>query len=211
MRAIASKHRGFTYIGLLFAVVVLGLMLTVIGRVWRTTVQREREAQLLWVGHAYRTAIASYYAYGHRFPTTLQDLITDERSPVPKHHLRRLYPDPITGAADWTLILTPNQTGILGVASSSQVAPIKRDGFDLIDALFKDAEHYSDWKFVYTGNRWGVAGSVPGTPIGPPEQPGPPPDSQPPGPTTAPGVPLPPLNDNPSPPLSSAPPNSGSN
>jgi len=210
MRAIASKDRGFTYIGLLFAVVVLGLMLTVIGRVWRTTVQREREAQLLWVGHAYRTAIASYYAYGHRFPTTLQDLITDERSPVPKHHLRRLYPDPITGVADWTLILTPNQTGILGVASSSQVAPIKRNGFDLIDALFKGAEHYSDWKFVYTGNRWGVAGSVPGIPIGPPAPPAPP-DSQPPGPTTAPGVPLPTLNDNPSPPPSRAPENSRPN
>jgi type II secretory pathway pseudopilin PulG len=210
MRALASKDRGFTYIGLLFAVVVLGLMLTVIGRVWHTTVQREREAQLLWVGHAYRTAISSYYAYGRRFPATLQELVTDERFPEPRHHLRRLYPDPITGAVDWTLILTPNQAGILGVASSSQAAPIKRDGFDLIDALFKGAEHYSDWKFVYTGSRWGAGAGLPGIPIGP-TPPTPPPDSQPPGPTTAPGVPLPPFNDNPSPPPSSAPPNFGSN
>jgi len=191
MRAPASKQQGFTYLGLLFAVVIMGLMLTVVARVWRTTVQREREAQLLWVGHAYRMAISSYFALGHAYPATLQDLVTDERFPVPKHHLRRLYPDPLTGRADWTLLLTPSQSGIQGVASGSQEAPIKRGGFELVDAAFNDSECYCLWKFIYVPRRWAGGATVPGIPGAPP--PGPPgPGTQlPGGPTAAPGVPLP--------------------
>jgi type II secretory pathway pseudopilin PulG len=193
MRAPPSKQQGFTYLGLLFAVVIMGLMLTVVARVWRTTVQREREAQLLWVGHAYRMAISSYFALGHKYPATLQDLLTDERFPVPKHHLRRLYPDPLTGRADWTLVLTPSQSGIQGVASSSQEAPIKRDGFEFIDAAFKDSECYCLWKFVYVPYRWASGATVPGTapPGAPPPGPAGPGTQLPGGPTSAPGVPLP--------------------
>jgi type II secretory pathway pseudopilin PulG len=211
MRAWPQRECGFTYIGLLMAVVVMGLMLTIAGRVWSTTEQRERETQLLWVGHAYRLAIASYFAHGHQYPATLQQLLLDDRQPVPLHHLRKLYFDPMTAQADWTLIMTPSGTGIMGVASSSQRTPIKRRGFDLIDAAFKDAECYCNWKFVYTGNRWGVG--LPGLPIGSPVPPSPSPGSQPPsGPTTAPGVPLPRVNDNPSPsPSPSSPTSSGSN
>jgi type II secretory pathway pseudopilin PulG len=212
MRTLASKDRGFTYVGLLFAVMLIGLMLTVVARVWRTTVQREREAQLLWVGHAYRMAISSYFAFGHRYPATLQNLILDERFPEPKHHLRQLYPDPMTGKPDWTLLLTPNQSGIEGIASSSQAAPIKRDGFDLIDTSFKNAKCYCTWKFVYYANRWGagVDVSLPGAPLDTSPAPSTP-GTQPPGTTTAPGIPLPLLNNNPAPPPPSPPPDSGQN
>src|SRR5215468_8808027 len=99
MRALSRRQGGFTYLGLLMAVVVMGLMLTVAGRVWSTTEQRERETQLLWAGHAYRMAISSYFAKGHQYPATLEQLLTDDRSPVPLHHLRRLYIDPMTGSA----------------------------------------------------------------------------------------------------------------
>jgi type II secretory pathway pseudopilin PulG len=147
-------QRGFTYIGLLLAVVVMGLMLTMAGRIWSTTAQREREKQLLFVGHAYRAAIASYYAYGHRFPSSLDELLTDERFPLPKHHLRRLYSDPMTGQTDWTLVLTSDGQGIMGVASSSKVTPIKRAGFPLEDQAFKGADCYCGWQFVYYANRF---------------------------------------------------------
>lgn len=176
MRSSLSRECGFTYVGLLVTVVVMGLMLTVVSRVWRTTEQRERETQLLFVGHAYRLAIASYFASGHQYPATLQDLLQDERFPVPKRHLRRLYPDPLTGQADWSLVLTPTGQGIMGVASSSHTAPIKRDGFELIDEAFKDADCYCAWQFIYYANRWthGIAAPQPGgAPI--PFQPGTPP------------------------------------
>jgi type II secretory pathway pseudopilin PulG len=158
---------GFTYIGLLITVVIMGLMLTVVARVWTTTEQRERETQLLFVGHAYRMAIASYFAFGHRYPPTLESLLKDERFPVPKRHLRRLYPDPMTGQADWTLIMTPSGQAIMGVASSSQSPPIKRDGFDSIDNAFKGVACYCLWRFIYYPNRWNRAwGTVPVIPPG---------------------------------------------
>lgn len=157
MHRASSRQHGFTYIGLLVAVVLMGLLLTLVARVWSTTEQREREIQLLYIGHAYRMAISSYFALGHRYPTTLQDLLTDERFPVPKHHLRRLYADPMTGHADWSLILTPSGQGVMGVASSSQAKPVKLDGFELIDQAFKGADCYCSWQFIYYANRWNRA------------------------------------------------------
>ena len=154
LRSRTGTQRGFTYIGLLIAVVIMGFMLTVAARVWTTTEQRERETQLLFIGHAYRMAIASYFASGHQYPRTLQDLVQDERFPQPKHHLRRLYPDPMTGTTDWSLILTPSGQGIMGVASNSQRTPIKLDGFDLIDSAFKGTDCYCSWQFIYYANRF---------------------------------------------------------
>ena len=156
MRRAVGLQRGYTYIGLLVIVVIFGLMLTVVSRVWTMTVQREREAQLLWVGHAYRNAIASYYVHGGQFPQSLQQLLQDDRSPVPVRHLRQLYPDPMTGAADWTLISDPTSQHIMGVASSSKATPIKRKGFELGDAVFADTDCYCSWQFVYWPRRFGA-------------------------------------------------------
>jgi type II secretory pathway pseudopilin PulG len=169
-------QRGYTYIGLLVTVVILGLMLTVVSRVWMTTMQREREAQLLWVGHAYRNAIASYYVHGGQFPQSLQQLLQDDRSPVPVRHLRQLYPDPMTGAADWTLIPDPMSQRIMGVASSSKATPIKRQGFELADAVFADTDCYCAWQFVYWPRRFGAplpSGVLPPSTAPGPTNPGP--------------------------------------
>ena len=159
-----GAQRGFTYIGLLAAIVIMGLMLTMVGRVWSTTERREREKQLLFAGHAYRLAIASYYASGHKFPDSLDELLKDERFPLPKHHLRRLYADPMTGQADWTLVVTPDGQGIMGVVSSSKGAPIKRAGFPLEDESFKGADCYCGWQFVYYANRFNRPTLPNGTP-----------------------------------------------
>lgn len=186
-----GAQRGYTYIGLLVSVVLLGMMLTMVARVWSTTEQRERETQLLWIGHAYRMAISSYYSMGHQYPLTLEVLLTDDRFPIPKHHLRQLYADPMTGKSDWTLIMTPSGEGIMGVASSSQSQPIKHDGFESVDATFKDADCYCLWKFVYYANRWNrvlpTGGSQPPSPGSPtPLQPAPVPTL--PGNSPAPGL-----------------------
>lgn len=143
---------GFTYIGLLIAVVVLGIALSAVGTVWHTHAQREREQELLFIGKQFESAIASYYrssAGGIRqYPQDLSDLLEDKRWPEPKHHLRRLYVDPMTGAQDWT-ILRFDGVGITGVASSSQAAPLKKAGFPADQEAFKDAQCYCDWKFEY--------------------------------------------------------------
>jgi type II secretory pathway pseudopilin PulG len=140
---------GFTYIGLLVAVVILGITLAGIGSVWRTQAQREREQELLFIGHEFQAAIAAYYGSGSRqFPQSIDDLLEDKRWPEPRHHLRRLYADPMTGAPDWTLIQTAG-IGIQGIASSSKDEPIKKSGFSESDSAFADATSYGDWQFVF--------------------------------------------------------------
>jgi type II secretory pathway pseudopilin PulG len=148
MGARASRETGFTYLGILAAVVLMGLLLTAATRVWTLTEQRERETQLLYVGDTMRIAIANYYAHGHRYPNNLEDLLIDKRFPVPMRYLRRLYLDPITNATDWQVVPAP-EGGIKGVYSPSKLTPIKRKNFSEIDRGFTDADCYCDWQFIY--------------------------------------------------------------
>jgi type II secretory pathway pseudopilin PulG len=149
-RGARTRAAGFTYVGLLIAVVILGLMMSEVGVLWRTQAQREREQELLFIGHEFKAAIASYYASGgHQFPQELADLLEDKRFPEPRHHLRRLYLDPMTGAADWTIVRV-DMAGITGIASSSKGEPIKKAGFAEDEIKFADATCYCDWQFVYT-------------------------------------------------------------
>jgi type II secretory pathway pseudopilin PulG len=136
----------------LIAVVVLGIALSAVGTVWRTQAQREREQELLFIGHEFQRAIAAYYRAGggglSQFPQDISDLLEDKRGPEPRHYLRKLYVDPMTGAQDWTILRT-EMLGITGIASSSQAAPLKKSGFSQNEAAFEDATCYCDWKFVY--------------------------------------------------------------
>jgi type II secretory pathway pseudopilin PulG len=150
----ASRRRGggFTYLGILLAVVFLGIALAATGMMWATTVQREREAQLLFVGHAFRSAVESYYMSGHQLPRELDDLVQDKRVPLPRRHLRRIYLDPMTGHADWQILRDPDG-GIIGVSSTSQRAPLKRAGFAEQDAQFEGVECYCEWRFEFSVSR----------------------------------------------------------
>jgi type II secretory pathway pseudopilin PulG len=138
---------GFTYLALLFAVVVLGIALSAVGVVWSTQSRRDKESQLLFVGDQYRLAIERYRASGGVLPTTLADLVEDKRTTPVRRHLRHLYPDPMTGEADWELIHTTGEQ-FIGVASRSTGKPIKVAGFAKVDASFEKAESYSDWRFI---------------------------------------------------------------
>jgi len=140
---------GFTYIGLLVLIALIGLMLASAGEVTATAAQRERETQLLWVGHQYRAAIGRYWSRRRVYPQTLQELLgSAPDEPVQVHYLRRLYADPMTNAVDWVLVPAPNG-GIMGVASSSKRAPRKTSNFDAADQDFANASAYGDWQFTF--------------------------------------------------------------
>jgi type II secretory pathway pseudopilin PulG len=147
-----SRNAGFTYLGILFAIAMLGIVMAVTGSLYSMQKARALEQDLLWIGHQYRQAIASYYRYspqGQRaYPKSLDELLADQRSGEIRHHLRRLYPDPMTGQVDWETESTPDG-GIVGVYSRSQRRPIKRSGFDADDAFFENSECYCDWRFLY--------------------------------------------------------------
>jgi type II secretory pathway pseudopilin PulG len=144
--------RGFTYFGVLFAIALLGCAMATGGTLWSFSARRERERELLWTGDQFRRAIASYYSAGppgvREFPRNLADLLEDRRGPAVRRHLRRLYPDPITGNLDWQMVRLQDQS-IIGVASGSALEPLKRSGFAESDSAFENASCYCDWRFVY--------------------------------------------------------------
>ena len=143
------KQSGFTYLGFLLAVAVTGAGLAAFAEIASHAMQREKEAELLFRGNQYREAIAAYYRIDERYPQSLDQLILNKGFSLPVRHLRKLYADPMTGAADWGLVQAPDG-GIMGVHSRSEAAPIKTGNFLARDMGFEDAQAYSDWKFVHT-------------------------------------------------------------
>lgn len=131
---------------------ILGLMLGLAGTLWSTADRREREARLLWTGDQYRRAIASYLLHGpagmRQYPQSIDDLLVDRRGPVLQRHLRRNYPDPMTGQVDWQLEQLADGS-IIGVRSASHGRPIKQSGFKQEHAAFESAGCYCEWLFVY--------------------------------------------------------------
>ena len=148
----SDTERGSVLLIVLLMIVVLGLAAGIAASSWKTITQRAREAELLWRGDQYRKAIESYYTFTHGnasglYPQKLENLEKDPRSLNAVRHIRRLYPDPMTGG-DWTLI--KDKTGrIIGVRSESKLTPFKKDGFPSEYESFKGAETYSSWEFVF--------------------------------------------------------------
>lgn len=84
-----ADDRGYAMAALLVAMSVMGIMLSIALPVWRTFVQREREAELIFRGEQYAQAIALFSRRTGGFPTSL-DALRDGR------YIRKLYTDPIT-------------------------------------------------------------------------------------------------------------------
>jgi type II secretory pathway pseudopilin PulG len=147
-----SLQRGFTYLSLLLIVAAMGTGMAAFGELASHAAQREKEAELLFVGDAYREAIRQYYESspaGHkRYPTTLEQLLKDDRFAFTRRYLRRLYRDPLTGK-DMATVEAP-EGGIMGVHSASQAAPAKSGNFPLGYEVFEGAAHYADWQFVHS-------------------------------------------------------------
>jgi type II secretory pathway pseudopilin PulG len=149
-----NRQQGFTLLGLMIAIGVMGAGLAAYGELASHAAQREKEQELLFVGNQFRQAIAGYYERSpgaKRYPKKLEDLLEDRRYPMPQRYLRRVYADPITGKAEWGFIPAPDG-GIMGVHSLSESQPIKTGGFRAREATLEGAGRYSDWAFSYVGS-----------------------------------------------------------
>lgn len=142
---------GYSYVVVMFMVAFLSIASLRALEYARTAEKRDKEAQLLWTGMAYRNAIAAYYfqnsGSSKKYPAKLDDLLEHRYLNNPTRPLRKLYRDPITGSNVWGVI--KNTEGIIGVYSLSSLEPMKRDGFPPELAGLAGAKKYSDWKFVF--------------------------------------------------------------
>jgi type II secretory pathway pseudopilin PulG len=143
-----GNERGFTYLMALMIIMVMGVMLGMVGQSWKTIMQREREAELLFRGTQIIEAIGRWNKGDKHVKTPLRDLkdlLQDPRTVTTTRYLRRLYTDPMTGK-EWKVINDPN-IGITGVASTSDAKPFKVGGFPAGFESLEKKEKYSDWIF----------------------------------------------------------------
>jgi len=161
-----AVQAGFAYIWLLFVVALTGLGSASVLELHQSTMRREKEKQLLWIGRQYVGALESYRDSSkvegavpqvtglsrpfdpRQYPATLEDLLKDPRFPGTKRHLRTIYTDPLTGKAEWGLLRREGR--IVGVHSLSADRPVKQAGFESGQDDFQGAEQYSGWVFAPT-------------------------------------------------------------
>jgi len=124
-------QRGYSYLAVLFLVALTAAGLAALGQAWSTGAQREKERELEFRGNEIARAIAAYVRatpnLSQQFPKSLDDLVVDARGLTPRHHLRRLYADPFTGAADWELVGEPGQPGAFSAVRSRSTHPLLRE------------------------------------------------------------------------------------
>lgn len=141
---------GFSYLFVMFTVVVMGLTVSVAMRQWKTEIRREKEAELLFRGDEIRRGIELYYltarAGFNAYPRKLEELIKDPNSSATRRYLRKLYKDPITNQ-DFELVKEGDK--LKGVRSKSTAMPIKKGNFPPQYQQFALKSSYRDWVFEY--------------------------------------------------------------
>ena len=146
-----KRSRGVVLMGLVVLLALGGVAATQFAESAATATQREREAELLWVGQQYRQALESYYraspGLAKHLPVSFDELLRDARFLQPVRHLRRLYPDPMHPEVPWGTLRRGSQ--IIGVYSQSGAEPLRRTGFAAGLESFEGANQYSDWRFMF--------------------------------------------------------------
>jgi general secretion pathway protein G len=127
------KRNGFTLIELLIVITLVIVLASVGLATYTNSVRRSREAVLREDLFRMRDAIDQYYADKNKYPSALQDLVSDG-------YLRAIPKDPITDSADtWQTVPAepdPNnpaaEPGVFNVKSGAQETAM-------------DGSAYSEW------------------------------------------------------------------
>jgi type II secretory pathway pseudopilin PulG len=162
---------------LLVGLAVMSLMLSVAMPVWHQTMQREKEAELVFRGSQYARAIGLYQRrYGAGYPPDIEFLVQQK-------FLRKKYKDPMVDDGEFQVISAgvsqqagqtstqaampgrgqgQSQQGrgggttlLLSTSASGQVtgpvAGVASKNTDQSIRLYNGRNHYNEWLFIYTG------------------------------------------------------------
>jgi len=160
----ARASSGYAMVGLLVALGVMGIMMSVLLPFWSQAARREREAELVFRGEQYARAIELYQRqYVGAYPPDFETL-------VEQRFLRRLYADPMTEDGEFRVIYRSQVEDLLGAPEgeagseeTTEADPIRfdrdreeggvvgvvsrNDGESL--RKYNGRERYNEWAFIY--------------------------------------------------------------
>ena len=173
MVARPARQAGFTYLGLIIFVAIVGLVGAATLKVGSLLQRAAAEEELLEIGAAYSAALDSYAAATPRgatpYPPSLKELLKDPRFPGVRRHLRKVFVDPLTGKAEWGIeYLGGGQNGIVAIHSLSEAQPLKIANFDSRFRGLDGKEKISQWRFTASERSLAPAGPAPAQPGTPP-------------------------------------------
>ncbi|MBP7779003.1 MAG: type II secretion system protein [Acidobacteria bacterium] len=124
---------GFTLIELLIVMSLIVVLSSVALVGYQNSVIRAREAVLMDDLHKLREAIDQYYADKQKWPSTLQDLVTDG-------YVRKIPDDPMTNSADtWQTV--PAEADPANPTAEAGIFDVKSGS----DKTSLDGTPYADW------------------------------------------------------------------
>ncbi len=149
------RSGGFTYVGVIVLVAIIGLVAATTIKLGSLLQRRSAELELLYVGDQFAAALRSFADTAQpgqrKSPVTLEELLRDPRVAGVRRHLRKIYPDPMTGKLDWGIVRGLDKVSIVGVYSLSDATPIKQANFPAGYERFERKTKISEWQFVLAG------------------------------------------------------------
>ena len=166
-----SRERGFAMAGLLVAIALLSLALSVAMPTWKTMAQREKEEELIWRGQQYDRAIQLYRKKNAAPGAPSVDKLVEGR------FLRKKYKDPITNG-DFEIVGVSQAGNAPGVQQPARgfgqlVGGVRSKSKSKSLRVLNGRTVYSEWQFTYVPWKPGGQPTAPGatTPGGRPGQP----------------------------------------
>jgi type II secretory pathway pseudopilin PulG len=145
IRSGRRSSRGVIYPLLLISILVIGVATAAVSELWSTEIKREKEEELIFRLGEFRQAIALYRTAHNGLPKELKDLLEDRTQLQTRRYLRRIYPDPFTGKADWKLDIMRDPSGVISgiqdLHSQAKGKPLKA----VIGKQGKQVDSYLDW------------------------------------------------------------------
>jgi general secretion pathway protein G len=131
-RILSGRGRGFTVIELLIVMAIIGILVSMAVPIYQRSVVRAKESVLKQNLFTMRSVIDNFTYDKSRAPQSLQDLVTEG-------YLRQVPVDPMTGEADWVVVMEDSVTSV------NQMEPGIFDVHSKSEKKSLEGSPYNEW------------------------------------------------------------------